>query len=210
MAFAPIGYQGSRLACSGPDVGIVEQLSTPVRLPVISNPSHSTAKLAHLAVALGCMLISTAHAGEPPSSCKGLLSDRDLYAAVNDAVVYTMVFNHGSSAGSDKIFSDLAYWLERKLIWLEDEPILVTRLNKITSEINNADIREQITDCYPGLHKFLHPTAAKQAEAVKQAEAAERAERAKLAKAAKQLEDATQAQEAARQAWESGAPARSQ
>ena len=156
------------------------------------------------------MLISTAHAGEPPSSCQGLLSDRDLYAAVNDAVVYTMVFNHGSRASSDKIFSDLGYWLERKLIWLEDDPTLFTRLKKIISEINNAEIREQITDCYPGLDKFLHPAAAKQAEAVKQAEAAERAEAAKMAETAKRTEAAKSKEAAARQAWEAGAPARSQ
>ena len=163
-----------------------------------------------LAVALGCMLISMAHAGEPPSSCQGLLSDRDLYAAVKDAVVYTMVFNHGSGASSDKIFSDLGYWLERKLIWVEDDPTLFTRLKKIISEINNSEIREQITDCYPGLDKFLHPAAAKQAEAVKQAEAAERAEAAKMAETAKRMEAAKSKEAAARKAWEAGASARSQ
>jgi hypothetical protein len=162
-----------------------------------------------LAVSLGCMLISTAHAAEPPSSCQGLLSDPDVYGAVKDAVVYTMVFNQGSRASSDKIFSDLGYWLDRKLIWLEDEPTLLARLQKIISEIDNADVREKITNCYPGLDKFLHPAAAKQAEAVKQAEAAERAEAAKLAETAKRTEATKSMEAAARQALEAGAPAQS-
>src|SRR6476659_3889914 len=93
------------------------------------------------AVALGCMLISTAHAGEPPSSCQGLLSDPEVYAKVKDAVVYTMVFNGSGMVSSDKIFSDLRYWLERKLIWVENDPTLYTRLKKIISDINNAEIR---------------------------------------------------------------------
>jgi hypothetical protein len=134
-----------------------------------------------LPVALACMLISTARAAEPPSSCQGLLSDPDVYGAVKDAVVYTIVFNDGLGASSDKIFSDLGYWLDGKLFWLEDESTLPTRLKKIISEIDSAEIREQITACYPNLDKFLHPEAAKQAEAARLAEAAKRAEAAKLA-----------------------------
>ena len=162
------------------------------------------------AVALGCMLMSTAQAGEPPSSCQGLLSDRDLYAAVNDAVVYTMVFNDGSRASSDKIFSDLGYWLERKLIWLENEPRLLTRLKKIISETDSTEMREQLTACYPNLDKFLHPEAARRAETAERAEAEKRAEATKQAESAKRTEATRQAEAAARQAWEVGAPARSQ
>ena len=163
-----------------------------------------------LAVALGCMLISTAHAAEPPSSCQGLLSDREVYAAVNDAVVYAMVRNHGSRASSDKVFSDLEYWLDRKLIWLEHESTLLTRLKKIISETDSTQMREQLTACYPNLDKFLHPEAARRKEAAERADAVKRAEATKQAESAKRTEATRQAEAAARQAWEAGAPARSE
>src|SRR6476660_6990080 len=155
-----------------------------------------------LAVALACMLISTARAAEPPSSCQGLLSDPDVYGAVKDAVVYTIVFNDGLGASSDKIFSDLGYWLDGKLFWLEDESTLLTRLKKIISEIDTAETREQITACYPNLDKFLHPEAAKRAEAANSKETAARQALEAGAPARAQLA------EAARQEWEAGAPAR--
>src|SRR6476660_1489636 len=121
------------------------------------------------------MLVSTAQAAEPPSSCQGLLSDPEVYAKVKDAVRYTIVFNSGSRSTSDKIFSDLAHWLEPDF-WLEREATLDTRLQKIRSEIDSPQVREQIIACYPSLDKFLHPEAAKQAEAASQAEAAKQAE----------------------------------
>jgi hypothetical protein len=118
--------------------------------------------------------------------------------------------SNGSRASSDEIFSDLGYWLDRKLIWLEDEPTLLTRLKKIISETDSTEMREQLTACYPKLDKFLHPEAARRAEAAERAEAVKRAEATKQAESAKRMEARRQAEAAARQAWEVGAPARSQ
>jgi hypothetical protein len=178
------------------------------------------------AAALGFMFVSTVQAAQPQPSCQGLLSDPEVYAKVEGAVLYTVVVNNGSGSTSDKIFSDVAHWLEAESIWLEGESQLYTRLQKIRSEIDSAQMREQIRACYPNLDNLLDPEAAKQAvaakraEAAKQAEAAEQAEAAKRAEALKQREEAArqaleagaparaQAEEAARQAWEAGAPAR--
>ncbi len=67
------------------------------------------------AAAIGFIFVSTAQAAEPPS-CQGLLLDPEVYERVKDAVIYTLLFNAGSESAPDKIFSDLAHWLEGQSI----------------------------------------------------------------------------------------------
>jgi hypothetical protein len=115
------------------------------------------------AVAVGLLVGSTAQAGQPPSSCQGLLSDPDVYEKVKSAVTYAIVFDRGFEPSPDEIFSDLAHWLEDRSIWLERESTLYTQLRKIRSEIDSAEMRGQIAACYPNLDRFLHPDVAKKA-----------------------------------------------
>jgi chemotaxis protein histidine kinase CheA len=178
------------------------------------------------AVAVGFAFVNAAQAAQPPPSCQGLLSDPQIHEKVKGAVNYAIIFNRGSEPSPDKVFSDLAHWLEDGLIWLERDSTLYRQLQKIRSEIDSGEMREQITACYPYLDRFLHPevakkeAAARQAEAVRQAEASRQAEAAARAEATKRQEEAArqawmagapargQTEEAARQAWEAGAPAR--
>jgi hypothetical protein len=91
------------------------------------------------------MFVSTAQAAQPPSSCEGLLSDPEVYAKVEGAVVYTLVVNNGSRSNDDKIFSDMAHWLEDDFIGPKGKSRLYTRLQDIRSAIDSTQMREQIT-----------------------------------------------------------------
>src|SRR5262249_28961881 len=176
--------------------------------------------------AFGFMIVSASQA-ESPSTCQGLLSDPEVYAKVMDAVNSTLVENNGYRVTSDKIFSNLADWINA-LSWLEEKPTLYTRLQKIWSTMDSAQTREQIIACYPNLDKFLHPEAAKQADAAKHVGAEKQAEAARQAAATNRLEalkqkekaarqrlgaaapEPTQAEEAAKQRWDAAAPERAQ
>jgi hypothetical protein len=89
------------------------------------------------AAAVGFIFVSTAQAAQPPTSCQGPLSDPEVYEKVKDAVIYTLVFNAGSESTSDKIFSDLAHWLEGDAFL---PPSLYTRLQKIRSDMDSPQI----------------------------------------------------------------------
>lgn len=176
--------------------------------------------------AFGFMIVSASQA-QSPSTCQGLLSDPEVYAKVMDAVNSTLVENNGYRVTSDKIFSNLADWINA-LSWLEEKPTLYTRLQKIWSTMDSAQTREQIIACYPNLDKFLHPEAAKQADAAKHVGAEKQAEAARQAAATNRLEalkqkekearqrleaaapERTQAEEAAKQRWDAAAPERAQ
>jgi chemotaxis protein histidine kinase CheA len=162
------------------------------------------------AVAVGFAFVNTAQAAQPPSFCRGLLSDSQIYERVKGAVNYAIVFNRGSEPSTDKVFSDLAHWLEDGLIWLERDSTLYRQLRKIRSEIDSGEMREQITACYPYLDRFLHPEIAKKEAAARQAETVRQAEASRQAEAAGRAEARKQREEAARQAWMAGAPARGQ
>jgi hypothetical protein len=161
------------------------------------------------AVALGLLFVSTAQAGQPPS-CQGLLSDPLVYERVAGAVNYAIIFNRGSERAPDEIFGDLAHWLEDRSSWLQPESALYARLKTIWSGMDSAEMREQITACYPSLDRYLHPEAARQAEATRQAKAAKQADAERQTEAAKRADAVRRREEDARRTWESGAARRAQ